>query len=72
MTIDIGYSCYKDLAKKSFFGFFNLSAQGLLFLILIVFFRHAWGLQIDLLDAHFLAFVSENQFLEQDYDDYGV
>ncbi|MFS7909961.1 hypothetical protein Hanom_Chr02g00100711 [Helianthus anomalus] len=72
MTIDIRYSCYKDLAKKSFFRFFNLSAQGLLFLILIVFFRHAWGLQIDLRDAHFLAFASENQFLEPDYDDYGA
>uniref|UniRef100_A0A251TAW7 Putative meiotic nuclear division protein 1 n=1 Tax=Helianthus annuus TaxID=4232 RepID=A0A251TAW7_HELAN len=34
--------------------------------------KHAWGLQIDLWDAHFLAFASENQFLEPDYDDYGV
>ncbi|MFS7999842.1 hypothetical protein Hanom_Chr12g01171351 [Helianthus anomalus] len=34
--------------------------------------RHAWGLQIDLRDAHFLAFASENQFLEPDYDDYGA
>ncbi|KAJ0752981.1 putative E3 ubiquitin-protein ligase MARCH [Helianthus annuus] len=34
--------------------------------------RHAWGPQIDLRDAHFLAFASENQFLEPDYEDYGV
>ncbi|MFS8009996.1 hypothetical protein Hanom_Chr14g01291791 [Helianthus anomalus] len=30
------------------------------------------GPQIDLRDAHFLAFASENQFLELDYEDYGV
>ncbi|MFS7988261.1 hypothetical protein Hanom_Chr11g01032631 [Helianthus anomalus] len=33
---------------------------------------HVCGLQIDLRDAHFLAFASENQFLELDYEDYGV
>ncbi|XP_076941525.1 uncharacterized protein LOC143611120 [Bidens hawaiensis] len=35
--------------------------------------RHAWGPQIDLRDAHFLAFATaENQFLEPDYEEYGV
>ncbi|KAF5754580.1 putative E3 ubiquitin-protein ligase MARCH [Helianthus annuus] len=34
--------------------------------------RHAWGPQIDLRDAHFLDFDSENHFLELDYEDYGV
>ncbi|KAL4556922.1 hypothetical protein LXL04_035089 [Taraxacum kok-saghyz] len=30
--------------------------------------RHAWAPHIDLRDTHFLAFTSEHQFLEQDYD----
>ncbi|MFS7964416.1 putative E3 ubiquitin-protein ligase MARCH [Helianthus anomalus] len=30
------------------------------------------GPQIDRRDAHFLPFASENQFLEPDYEDYGV
>lgn len=35
--------------------------------------RHAWGQQIDLRDTHFLSFASaEHQFLEPDYEDYGV
>ncbi|XP_071712066.1 uncharacterized protein [Rutidosis leptorrhynchoides] len=35
--------------------------------------RHAWGPQIDLRDTHFLSFASaEHQFLEPDYEDYGV
>ncbi|KAL7583395.1 uncharacterized protein LOC111896817 [Lactuca sativa] len=34
--------------------------------------RHAWGPQIDLRDTHFLAFASEHQFLEHDYEEYDV
>lgn len=34
--------------------------------------RHAWGPQIDLRDTHFLAFASEHQFLDQDYEEFGV
>ncbi|KAF5821943.1 hypothetical protein HanXRQr2_Chr01g0020731 [Helianthus annuus] len=34
--------------------------------------RHAWGPQIDLRDAHFLDFASDDQFLEPVYEDYGV